>query len=126
MKTDIDLSNYDFPDSIKNGELYPKLLEYEDPESDSDSVELVKSNFFQVCSKYLKFIKNSNDIHVLSNINQLIDVLESYRYWLVNDLPFEVYELIILNSQLVLSNINLIKNIFLESYWKDIAKILHV
>ena len=123
MKTDIDLSNYDFPDSIKNGELYPKLLEDEDPES--DSVELVKSNFFQVSSKYLNFIKNRNDIHVLSNINQLIDVLESYRYWLVNDLPFEVYELIILNSQLVLSNINLIKTIFLESYWKDIGCLIY-
>ena len=123
--TDIDLSNYDFPDSIKNGDLYPKLLEDEDPESDSDSVELVKSKFFPVSSKYLNFIKNSDDIKVLSDINQLIKVLESYRYWLVNDLPFELYELIILNSELVLSNMNLIKTNFLESYWKDIDCLIY-
>lgn len=117
----VNLSTFEFPSSIKMGELFSKLLEEANSESDKDS----NTKTIDISSKHMCFIKTKNDVRVLSDINQFINILDSYRYWLVEVLPFEAYDLILLNYKLILINLNIVRQLFLESYWNDIDTLVY-
>lgn len=110
MVTDsINIYEYKFPDEIiKNSILYQHLSE------DNDS-----ENIINIDPKYANFIF---DIQKYTNINDIINIMETYRYWMVNR-PFMLYSLILKNIQLIKDNLIIINDIFFD-FMKDELSLL--
>jgi hypothetical protein len=113
----IDLLNYDFPEIVKKSPIYEQLLNNcEENIEDIDNKYIVN---IDSCYMNLNF-----NVEKYNNIDDIICILRSYDYWLVNILPDDVYHLINENILLINDNIDLLKNTINDFYFKDILGLI--
>lgn len=95
----VNLNELDFPEYIKNSSLYKQLLENKD------------DDIIVIDNKYLSF-----------NSNNIIELIDIYRYWMVEE--FDFYDMINSNINIVFERIQELEHIFEEHFILEIKALI--
>lgn len=111
----IDIKNniFLFPEEIQKGAIYNELLELSIENND---------HYIEIENKYMNFNYN---IEKYFDINDIIKIIDSYNYWLVDNLPFKFYDFILENIELIKENLLIIEDICKYSYYKEIEALIY-